>query len=143
MPSWANLKEAERWGLVRYLKTFTSRFAEEGIPEPLAIGEPKPRYAPSIDAGRRLFIDIECWVCHGVGGKGDGPSSYTLTDSQNYPIVPADLTNSRNWRGGSRPQDMYRSLLTGIAGTPMPSYEVLSQDQLWDLVNFLLSIIEE
>ncbi len=143
MPSWANLREQERWELVGYIKTFSDRFAAEDPPEPITIGEPKPRYATSINAGRRLYIDAECSACHGVVGKGDGPSSYTLKDSWDYPIVPADLTNSRNWRGGSRAEDIYRSLATGIGGTPMPSFEALSEDQLWDLTNYLLSIIEE
>ncbi len=143
MPSWANLSEEQRWQLVQYTKTFSDRFATESVPEPVSIGEPKPPYAASINAGRQLYIDADCSSCHGVGGKGDGPSSYTLTDSWNYPIVPADLTIARNWRGGNRPQDVYRSLSTGIGGTPMPSFEALSEDQLWDLTNFMLSIIEE
>ena len=143
MPSWANLSEEQRWQLVQYTKTFSDRFATERVPEPVSIGEPKPRYAASIDAGRRLYIDADCASCHGAGGKGDGPASNTLTDSWDYPIVPADLTISRNWRGGNRPQDVYRSLATGIGGTPMPSFEALSADQLWDLSNFLLSLIEE
>lgn len=77
-------------------------------------------------------------------GKGDGPSSPTLTDDWDYPIVPADLTVSRNWRGGNRPQDIFRSITVGIGGTPMPSWQdALTEDQIWDLTNYLLSIIQQ
>jgi len=143
MPSWANLSEQQRWQLVSYIKTFSDRFEKEKAPEPIPISEPKPPYAESINNGRRLFIDAECWACHGVGGKGDGPSAFALKDHWDYPIVPADLTISRNWRGGRRPQDIFRSIKVGIGGTPMPSWEVLSDDQIWDITNYLLSIIKE
>jgi len=143
MPSWANLTKKQRWQLVHYIKTLSDRFERETVPAPIQIGEPKPRYAESVNNGRRLFIDAECWACHGVGGEGNGPSSSTLVDQWDYPIVPANLTISRNWRGGSRPQDIYRSIKVGIGGTPMPSWEVLTDDQIWDLTNYLLSIIKE
>ena len=143
MPSWANLSEQQRWQLVSYIKTLSDRFKNEIVPEPIPIGAPKPPYAESINSGRRLFIDAGCSACHGVGGKGDGPSASTLKDSWDYPIVPADLTISRNWRGGSRPQDIFRSIMVGFGGTPMPSYEFLSEDQIWDMTNYLLSIVKD
>jgi mono/diheme cytochrome c family protein len=35
---------------------------------------------------------------------------------------------------------VYRTLVTGLAGTPMPSYaDSLEPDQVWDLVFYLLS----
>lgn len=142
MPSWANLTEADRWNLVAYTKTLSARFATEGQRVPISIGEPKLAYPESVANGRRLYLDAECWECHGILGKGDGPSSMTLTDDWNYPIVPADLTVSRNWRGGSQPRDIFRSISVGIGGTPMPSWgEALTEDQIWDLTNYLFSII--
>jgi mono/diheme cytochrome c family protein len=144
MPSWANLSEKQRWQLVQYIKTFSDRFKKEQAPEPITIGDPKPPYPESVDNGRRLFIDAECWSCHGIEGKGDGPSAHNLKDQWGYPIVPANLTISRNWRGGNRPQDIFRSISIGIGGTPMPSWkDVLTEDQVWDITNYLLSIIRE
>ena len=143
MPSWTNLSERQRGQLVSYIKTFSDRFETEKASESITIGEPKAPYAESINSGRQLFIDADCGSCHGVGGKGDGPSASTLKDHWGYPVIPADLTISRNWRGGSRPQDVFRSIKVGIGGTPMPSWEVLSDDQIWDITNYLLSIIRE
>jgi len=143
MPAWANLSEAQRRQLVAYTKTFSDRFSNEDIPEPITIGKPKPRYSESINNGRRLYIDAECWTCHGMTGRGNGPSSYSLKDDWGFPIVPADLTIPRNWRAGSRPQDIYRSIRVGIGGTPMPSWEALTEDQVWDITNYLLSLLED
>ncbi|MFQ5790733.1 MAG: c-type cytochrome [Acidobacteriota bacterium] len=144
MPSWSNLNEAERWELVAYIKTFSDKFREEERLEPITIRTPTAPYPESVANGRRLYLEAECWTCHGMLGKGDGPSSATLTDDWGYPIVPADLRVSRNWRGGNRPQDIFRSISVGIGGTPMPSWgDALTEDQIWDLTNYLLSIIQQ
>ncbi len=142
MPGWLNLSDKQRWQLVAYIKTFSPRFQEEDLPEPIRFGTPKLPYPESVMNGRRLFVEAECWKCHGTLGRGDGPSSHTLIDDWGYPIVPADLTVSRNWRGGNRAQDIFRSIAVGIGGTSMPGWmDALSEDQIWDLTNYLLSII--
>ncbi len=144
MPAWANLSEQQRWALVAYIETFAAGFRADGRLVPIAIGTPKPPLPESVIAGRRLYIEAECWKCHGMLGKGDGPSAPTLEDDWGYPIVPADLRVSRNWRGGNRPVDIYRSIAVGIGGTPMPSWaDALTSDQIWDMTNYLLSIIQQ
>lgn len=46
-----------------------------------------------------------------------------------------DLRRPERFKNGHRPQDVYRTLMTGLAGTPMPSYaDALEPDQAWDLV---------
>ena len=143
MPAWSNLRERQRWQLVAYTKSFSPRFQNEQTAEPITIGSPKPPLPESVTNGRRLYIEAECWTCHGMLGEGSGPSAATLTDDWGYPIVPADLRVSRNWRGGSRAEDIFRSLAVGIGGTPMPSWDdALTDDQIWELTNYLLSIIE-
>ena len=132
----------ERWALVAYMKTFTDADWDEPRREPISIGTPKPPYPASVANGRSLWIDAQCWECHGAHGSGHGPKSAELVDDWRYPIVPADLTVPTNWRGGYRPQDIFRSIAVGIGGTPMPSYQdALTEDQIWDLTNFLLSIM--
>ncbi len=142
MPAWSNLSETERWQLVAYVKTLSPwTQTEEGF-DPIEIGKPPPPLPESVANGRRLFILAECWTCHGMLGKGDGPSSRRLKDDWGHRIVPADLTVARNWRGGHRPEDIFRSISVGIGGTPMPSFgDALSEEQIWDLVNYLLSNI--
>ena len=63
----------------------------------------------------------------------DGPSASTLKDNTEMPISPTDLTSParfKKWRG---PPDLYRTLMTGLLGTPMPSYaDSLEPEQAWD-----------
>ena len=61
-------------------------------------------------------------------------------------ILPRNLQTGV-YRGGSRPQDLYTRIVRGIEGTPMPAAPLqpeistgLSQEDVWDLVNFLLSL---
>jgi len=54
------------------------------------------------------------------------------------------------YRGGSRPEDLYTRIVIGIEGTPMPAIPMqptnplgLTESDVWDLVNFLLSLPEQ
>jgi cytochrome c oxidase cbb3-type subunit I/II len=85
----------------------------------------------------------ECWQCHGESGRGDGPSAPTLKDNTGLPISPADLTLPLRFKNGARPQDVYRTLMTGLIGTPMPSYaDALEPEQAWDVIFYVLSLSE-
>jgi cytochrome c oxidase cbb3-type subunit 2 len=132
MPSWANpanghaLPERDRWDLVDYVKTFSERFKTEKAPPPIDI--PTPPYASARDAppdvireGRLVFRVLQCWSCHGIGGKGDGPSASTLLDDWEVPIRPFDFTKG-NFKFGDSPADVYRTFNTGLAGVPMPTF---------------------
>lgn len=104
--------------------------------------EPTPE---AIERGRELFVSTDgayCAACHGDSGKGDGPSAGEFTDDWGYPIVPRDLT-SGVFRAGGEPADLYRSIATGINGTPMPAYGTsISPDDTWALVHFIRSLAE-
>ncbi len=52
--------------------------------------------------GRRLFVSY-CWLCHGVGGKGDGPLAEELKRS------PADLTTTVR----SRSDTILKKIISG------------------------------
>jgi len=121
-----------------------------------------PRILPDVDPdsirrGRALFLSgkTKCVSCHGVGAKGDGPNLYAYQDkpdgSGKYKvpgvfddwgnkIQPRDLTRGI-YRGGRRPLDLYRRIHTGIKGTPMTAFgTALSEKEIWDLVNYVMSI---
>jgi mono/diheme cytochrome c family protein len=49
--------------------------------------------------------------------------------------------NQGIYRGGDDPDDLYRRIVEGIPGTMMAGYKnVVSDDDVWDVVNFLQSL---
>ena len=141
MPSWFPLTRQERIDLVAYVKTFSQRFREEK-PEPVVPIPPEPPDTQeSIHRGQEVYKKMECAKCHGVGGHGDGPSASTLTDSKDRPIAVYDFTTGERFKCGQSNQDLYRIFMTGLDGTPMPSYlQDLKPDQAWDLVHYLRTL---
>jgi cytochrome c oxidase cbb3-type subunit 2 len=87
---------------------------------------------------------MNCWSCHGKEGRGNGPSALTLTDNKGYPILPFDLTSGSHFKCGETGSDLFKDLMTGLDGTPMPSFSnALQPDQIWDLVHYIQSLNEE
>src|SRR5215467_12542222 len=141
MPSWNPLTRQERVDLVAYVKTFSPRFSEEKPDAALVIPPEQPTSPESVQRGAALFQSLNCWSCHGKEGRGNGPSAKTLTDSKGDPIVPYDLTSGSQFKCGASDRELYRDLMTGLDGTPMPSFvDAAKPDQLWDLVHFIQTL---
>jgi cytochrome c oxidase cbb3-type subunit 2 len=141
MPSWNPLTPQQRADLVAYIKSFSPRWKNEKPGTPLSI-PPEPSVTiESILHGRELFQKMECWKCHGPAGHGDGPSASTLTDSKDNPIRPYNFSTGSRFKCGETNQDLYRIFMTGVDGTPMPSFADAVQPQdAWDLVHFLRTL---
>jgi len=82
-----------------------------------------------------------CTVCHGVGGKGDGPSAQGLEPK------PADFTNCKTMA-----KDSDEVLLKIIRGggqsvgrsTVMPAWgDALSEQQIRELVKFIRGLCKK
>jgi len=141
MPSWKPLLRQERADLIAYVKTFSPAFQEEKPGTPVAIPPPPPSSPESIQRGAELFQSMNCWSCHGKDGRGYGPSAASLTDSKGNPITPFDFTSGIRFKCGDTDRDMYRDLVTGLDGTPMPSFaEAMSPDQRWDVVHYIRTL---
>lgn len=144
MPHWDALTEQNRVDLVAYIKTFSARWQTEKAGEPITIPAEPPVTMQSITHGAELFQKMECWKCHGQQGRGDGPSAATLTDSKDQPIRPYDFASGKDdsrFKCGETNQDVYRIFMTGLDGTPMPSFaDVIQPNDAWDLVHFLRTL---
>jgi cytochrome c oxidase cbb3-type subunit 2 len=126
-----HLSEVEVRAVVAYIKRLSPRFAARPTPKPLPIPPAPPRTPESVPRGRQAYVKGECAECHGYEGRGDGPSARDLS------VKPTDLTR-RPFKSGPSPHDIFRSVLTGLDGTPMPSYHlVLEDDELWDLTYYI------
>ncbi len=137
MVAQTHLTEAEQRAAIAYLKTFSPRWREEE-PEPsVPIPELPPKTAARIAQGKQLYQEAGCAQCHGPEGLGDGRQAGDLRDDWDWPIRPANL-QQRPFKSGPTLRDLYRTLATGLDGTPMPSVgEALSPDELWALVYYV------
>ena len=148
MPSFSGLAEEERWAAIAYVKSLNPLF-KEGQPITIAIPNPPyPSSEASIENGRKLYFKYSCHSCHGDNGYGDGPESLkgNLKDARGLPISAGNLSDRASLKNGSAPHDIYRSLMTGLDGTPMPSFaDSLSgkEQEAWDLVYYILSLSSE
>ena len=147
MPAFPNLSDEELLSLAYYLKTFNEDFEDEDFaPVPLTFPKAPKFSEESALRGRQVYIENECYTCHGDQGRSDGVSAPTLEDDfgpVKYHIRAADLTKRWANRGGSTREDIYRTFTTGLNGTPMPSYEdSIPEDKRWDLVNYIYSLSE-
>jgi cytochrome c oxidase cbb3-type subunit 2 len=141
MPHWDALTKQNRADLVAFIKTFSARWVTEKPGEPIKIPEEPKLTIESIKHGGELFQKLDCWKCHGQEGRGDGPSASTLTDSNDQPIRPYNFTSDNRAKCGRTNQDLYRIFMTGLDGTPMPSFaDVVKPDEAWDLVHYLRTL---
>ena len=144
MPPWNALGKQQRADLVAYIKIFSPRWDKEKAGTPIAIPAEPPVTLESIAHGKALFAKLECWKCHGTHGEGDGPSAPTLTDSKDNPIRPYNFAlggDDSRFKCGVTNQDIYKIFMTGVDGTPMPSFaDVIQPNDAWDLVHFLRTL---
>jgi len=141
MPNWSALTDQPRADLVAFIKTFSPRWKTEKPGDPIQIPAEPALSVASIKHGSELFQKLECWKCHGQEGRGDGPSASTLTDSNDQPIRPYNFTSDNRSKCGRTNQDLYKIFMTGLDGTPMPSFaDVIKPEDAWDLVHFLRTL---
>ncbi len=147
MPSWAHLPEETRWGLVHYVKSLAREpwmiIEARDPPGPLESGAgpielpPEPGFpSERFERARGLFL-TNCAPCHGTEGKGDGVA--TMVDSRGFPTQPRDLT-AGVFKGSPEPDQVYRRLVTGLPGSPMPANPALHGEDGWDLAHYVLSL---
>jgi len=142
MPAWRGpLSDVQIWQLVAHVKSFSADFAEFPAEQQFLL-EGKPDPSPeSLERGAQVYEQAECAKCHGASGRGNGPSAAELEDEWGFPIDPADLTRPWTLRGGGSVEDVFRTLATGVNGTPMPSFsDAWNAEDLWHLANYVHSI---
>jgi mono/diheme cytochrome c family protein len=98
----------------------------------IAGGETASGKAPII--GQELY-QKKCAVCHGTEGKGDGPAAYLL-----YP-KPRDFVSGkfkiRSTSTLPTDEDLFKTITNGIAGTSMPSWAALPEQDRKALVAYV------
>ncbi|MBI3327596.1 MAG: c-type cytochrome [Nitrospinae bacterium] len=94
MPSFRHMHEEQRLELLEFVKSLHPAFWELQELTTVEISAPIGSHLTPerIARGRQLYMDAECWQCHGQNGRGDVPSAQSLKDNTELPIQPADLT---------------------------------------------------
>ncbi len=132
MPSFILVSDTEKRAIIEYIKTFApdswkKQNDTESIPAfsmPQDVFTKKDKFLSYARVGRVWFQELGCITCHGVSGRGDGPSAATLLDAWGNPIRPANLHKPYIKRGYTI-QDVAYSIAQGVDGTPMPAHATI------------------
>ena len=91
-----------------------------------------PAAVPDLSRGAQLF-QAQCATCHGAQGHGDGPLAATLDPK---PTALADRMRAQERSLFA----LHQVLSNGVAGTAMPSFAALPEDDRWALAFFVGSL---
>jgi cytochrome c oxidase cbb3-type subunit I/II len=146
MGIFAHLPEADLRAVVEYIKFFSRKWRKaENYAPTVEIQEPPGWFEDQAELKRRAargstLFTTACASCHGPTGAGDGPAAAALRTPAGDPTTPADLRQPR-LRSGPELRDIYRTITTGLSGTPMVGFEnTFSDEQRWELVAYVLSL---
>ncbi|HSR53684.1 MAG TPA: c-type cytochrome [Acidobacteriota bacterium] len=143
MPPWPNFSDQQLSNLAHYLKTFYRSWDDPAAHEtPLDIPSAPSSSEESVERGRGLYVELGCVRCHGEEARGNGPAAREQTDDWGFHLRPADLTKPWTFRGGATYEDVYRTFMTGLNGTPMPAYQSIipEESDRWALVHYVFSL---
>ena len=146
MPAWSHLPERTLQALVAYIKSLSREplvVAPTVEPGPDGSGgqgviavPPEPPDTPASRARAREFFTDACASCHGESGRGDGVQEQV--DDFGYPTRPRDLTLGV-FKGNPAAADLYRRIIAGMPGTPMPSSSWAVGEDAWHLTHLVRS----
>ncbi|MEE9258839.1 MAG: ethylbenzene dehydrogenase-related protein [Nitrospinaceae bacterium] len=140
MPAWkAALSTEDTWALINMIKGFSPRFEKEPQGESLKIDHVPDSTPETVARGKKLFSDLKCVQCHGASLRGDGKLADSLMDAWKHAVFVHDITVPGYFKGGHSPKDIFRTLSTGLDGTPMESYAHIPEADRWALVHFIRS----
>ena len=153
--------------IIQYIKTFSERWTDEYeevgesivIPEDPFIG----REAEAIEEGRRIYHGVaQCWSCHPAYAEREfirrvtaemtgreitefRPNLYEpelRNTDYGFKILPLDFLY-HDLRAGSSPEDLFRTIAVGIAGTAMPTWHgSIPDEQIWAMTRYVKSLTE-
>ncbi len=145
MPPWKEiLSDKEIDALIQYIEDETLKknsgftrmevkLPKVGDPERMDFkGKGKVLEPGDPDRGYVAF-QKNCTSCHGKLANGKGPNAYLLE----HPL-PRDLLNKAFMNQPDVTDErLYQSILLGVAGTPMPAWDKLSDQTILDIIAFI------
>jgi mono/diheme cytochrome c family protein len=102
-----------------------------GGPQVGTLKNPIPTSAESTQRGKGLYVQY-CAKCHGLSGNGQGPSAHGIQ------TFPRELWV---WHNADPTSDSYLFWFITNGRTDMPPWGViLSENERWDLINYIKTI---
>jgi mono/diheme cytochrome c family protein len=91
----------------------------------------------AVARGRAVYRTLGCDQCHGDDGMG--AADRPLFDAQGEPNRARDLVHEP-FKGGRERESIYLRVVVGMPGTAHPAAPKVPEDQLKDLVDYVLSL---
>lgn len=88
-----------------------------------------PTNVPDVQLGAKVYA-ANCASCHGTAGNGDGPAGKAL-DPPPIAFTDKERASQRSLFA------LYQAVSQGIAGTAMPAFGHLSDDDRWAVATYL------
>ena len=140
MPAWGDaLSPEDTWALINHIKNFSPRFKKESQGKKIKVSKILPSTPALVTRGKELFKELKCFRCHGESLKGDGELAESLMDAWKHAVFVQDITNPHYFKSGHKPEDLFRTITSGLDGTPMGSYIHIPEEDRWALVHFIRS----
>ena len=154
MPIWEEtLSEEERWKVMYFIKTFVPEYEDAEFDpnknKDLLVNYRdrlnKVKGSADIKRGEEVYNEAKCFECHGENGRGNGRVELDQEDAWGFPISPRKFHINRwRYKAGPEPEEIFLRTITGINGTPMPTFEEEFNDQdLWNVANFVAEKFQE
>jgi len=111
--------------------------SESGIPDALTERSAGVRLAHG-----EILYGMHCAVCHGAGGRADGPASeFLFPPARDFSVERFRLVSSAN--GAPFDRDLVATLRRGMPGSAMPAWNWLPEEDLWALASYVRSLAVE
>lgn len=92
-----------------------------------------PRKTAEIVAKGKASYEVNCASCHGDKGLGDGVAAAALEPK------PRNLVLG-TFKQGSKPEQVFATLGSGVAGTTMAPFGHLAEEERWAIAYYVLEL---
>ena len=142
----ALLPDADRQALEKSLTELFGTPAEPKVGEASDEAVKTLKLEPAtLKEGSRLYR-IHCLHCHGVPGDGRGPTARWINPhprdfrSGLFKFMSVNQTKTGKVDRPPRREDLLRTVRHGIEGTAMPAFLLLDEQQLNDMVSYVIHL---
>jgi mono/diheme cytochrome c family protein len=144
MPQWNTLSKQERADLVAWVKHFSPRWAERKTRNAHHHSTRAGSHRRAHQGGARCICPSAVLEVPRRAGHGQRSLRFDPSDDLGRPIAAFNFTDGTRPKCGDTDQDIYRIFMTGLDGTPMPSYaDNIKPDEAWDLVFYLRTFMAQ